>query len=153
MTDLNQNKPPEVKVFFDGSCPLCLAEIGHYKRADSNGALRLIDVSSDDFIGDARISQRAAMARFHVRLADGRQLSGAQGFVEIWRVVHSWRWLAKLASIPGAMPVLETLYRLFLLARPLMVWIFKATSRIAGQHEKNMTRKSKDALKPKNQIP
>jgi predicted DCC family thiol-disulfide oxidoreductase YuxK len=103
LTDLNQNTPPKVRVFYDGSCPLCLVEIGHYKRADSNGALRLIDVSSDDFIGDAQITQQAAMARFHVRLADDRQLSGAHGFVEVWKVIPSWIWLAKLANIPGVL--------------------------------------------------
>lgn len=134
MTDLNQNTPPKVRVFYDGSCPLCLVEIGHYKRADSNGALRLIDVSSDDFIGDAQITQQAAMARFHVRLADDRQLSGAHGFVEVWKVIPSWIWLAKLANIPGVLPVLELFYTFFLLARPLMVRIFKGIRRTMGKH-------------------
>jgi predicted DCC family thiol-disulfide oxidoreductase YuxK len=134
LTDLNQNTPPKVRVFYDGSCPLCLVEIGHYKRADSNGALRLIDVSSDDFIGDAQITQQAAMARFHVRLADDRQLSGAHGFVEVWKVIPSWIWLAKLANIPGVLPVLELFYTFFLLARPLMVRIFKGIRRTMGKH-------------------
>ncbi len=62
MTEPNRNTPSEVTVFYDGSCPLCLAEIGHYKQADSNDALRLVDVSSDDFVGDTQITQQAAMA-------------------------------------------------------------------------------------------
>lgn len=135
MTEPNRNTPSEVTVFYDGSCPLCLAEVGQYKRADSNDALSLVDVSSDDFVGDTQITQQAAMARFHVRLADGRQVSGAHGFVEVWRVIPSWSGLAKLASIPGVLPLLELFYRFFLGARPLMVRIFKGIRRTMGKDQ------------------
>ncbi|QDM19601.1 DCC1-like thiol-disulfide oxidoreductase family protein [Tardiphaga sp. vice278] len=32
-------------VYFDGSCPLCRAEIGHYRREDDTGTLAFVDVS------------------------------------------------------------------------------------------------------------
>ena len=32
-------------VYFDGSCPLCQAEIGYYRRKDQAGALCFVDVS------------------------------------------------------------------------------------------------------------
>ena len=132
---MSQDTLPEVTVFYDGFCPLGLVEIGHYKRVDSNDALTLVDVSSDKFSGDALFTQQAAMTRFHVRLADGRQLSGARGFVEVWRVIPSWRWLAKCSKIPGVVPVFEILYRVFVRVRPLMVLIFKTIRRTTDQHK------------------
>ncbi|WP_212743415.1 thiol-disulfide oxidoreductase DCC family protein [Shimia litoralis] len=115
----------KLTIFYDGSCPLCTSELGVYERADTDNALVLVDVSSASFSGDEFINRSDAMARLHVRFDDGRQVSGAQSFVEIWRVLPSWRWMAKVESIPGAVPMLEMLYRLFLRARPCVVRGFK----------------------------
>lgn len=119
----------KVTVFFDGSCPLCTAEIDFYQRADTQGALKLVDVSCESFSGDNRLSQKQAMARLHVRLADGKQISGAGGFFEMWRAIPSWRWLAGISRIPGAMTVMEGLYLVFLQIRPLIVWVFSRLHR------------------------
>lgn len=119
----------KVTIFYDGSCPLCTSELGVYKRADADNALLLVDVSSPAFAGDDRINQSDAMARLHVRLADGRQVSGAQSFIEIWRALPSWRWMAKVEGIPGAVPMLEALYRLFLRTRP---WVVRGFTRFQG---------------------
>lgn len=123
----------KVTVFYDGSCPLCTSEIGYYKRADADQALNLVDVSSECFLGDDQLNRSEAMARFHVRLADDQQVSGAQGFVEVWRVIPGWRWLAKFASIPGMVPLLEGVYRLFLRVRPLMVKGFSRFQRLSDK--------------------
>jgi predicted DCC family thiol-disulfide oxidoreductase YuxK len=125
--------PKAVTVFFDGSCPLCAAEIASYKRADSGDRLALIDVSGDDFGGDQSLSRSAAMARFHVRLSDGSYASGAQGFVALWRVLPGWRWLAGIDRIPGGVAVLEIFYRGFLHMRPLFVGAFRAYKRTFGR--------------------
>jgi predicted DCC family thiol-disulfide oxidoreductase YuxK len=135
--------PKAVTVFFDGSCPLCAAEIASYKRADSEDSLALIDVSRDDFLGDGvrgdggrgdhSLSRSAAMARFHVRLPDGSYASGAQGFVALWRVLPGWRWLAGIDRIPGGVAVLEIFYRGFLNLRPLFVRAFRLYKRAFGR--------------------
>ena len=92
-------------------------------------------MSSDDFTGDGEITRQEAMSRFHVRLADGRQVSGARGFVEVWRVVPSWSWLARLARGPGILPALELLYRFFLRVRPLTVYLFKGCRRVISRQQ------------------
>jgi predicted DCC family thiol-disulfide oxidoreductase YuxK len=122
-----------ITVLFDGSCPLCAAEIATYKRADSNDSLTLVDVSDQSFTGQGSISRSDAMARFHVRLPDGRHASGAQGFVEVWRVLPSWRWLAAIDRIPGGVAVLEMVYRGFLRIRPLSVRAFFLYQRAFGR--------------------
>lgn len=112
--------PPEptCTVLYDGSCPLCSAEIGLYRRLDARGALTLLDVSGDAEL-PAGLSRDTAMARFHV-MADGRLLSGAAAFAAVWRRLPGWRWLARLSDLPGMLWLMERAYRAFLPVRPLL---------------------------------
>lgn len=107
-------------VFFDGSCPLCRAEIGYYRRKDQAGALCFVDISEIDAVPPEGITQELAMKRFHVRASDGRILSGAAAFVEVWHCLPRWRWAARAASLPGALIALEWGYRTFLPVRPFI---------------------------------
>lgn len=107
-------------VYFDGSCPLCQAEIEHYRRTDRAGAVCFVDVSKTSAETPEGMDRQRAMARFHVRAPDGRVLSGAAGFVEVWRSLPGWRWAARAAALPGVLPLLELGYRMFLPVRPLL---------------------------------
>jgi predicted DCC family thiol-disulfide oxidoreductase YuxK len=70
-------------VYFDGSCPLCRAEIGHYQRKDQNRALCFVDISETGAVPPDGVARERAMKRFHVRASYGRVLSGAAAFVEV----------------------------------------------------------------------
>ena len=118
--------PSPSTVYFDGSCPLCQAEIGYYRRLDQAGAICFVDVSATGAVTPDGVTQQGAMARFHVRAADGRILSGAAAFVEVWTRLPQWRWAARVAALPGVLPVLELAYRAFLPVRPYL-------SRLAGR--------------------
>ena len=105
---------PQSTVFFDGSCALCRAEIGYYRRTDAAGDLCFIDVSEAHAAPPEGVTPQQAMARFHVRLPDGSLQSGAAGFVALWLALPRWRWLGRLAGHRRVLPVLERLYVLFL---------------------------------------
>jgi len=115
---------PKSTVFFDGSCPLCRAEIGYYRQTDQVGALCYIDISEPGSVPPEGITTQQAMKRFHVRSGDGRVLSGAAAFVEVWTRLPGWRWVARTASLPGALITLELCYKIFLSVRPILSHLF-----------------------------
>lgn len=114
------SEPEKSTVYFDGSCPLCRAEIGYYRRKDRAGALCFVDVSQTGAATPEGVTRERTMARFHVRASDGRVLSGAAAFVEVWSRMPRWRWAARAAALPGVLAVLELGYRLFLPIRPFL---------------------------------
>ncbi len=115
---MNLNGP--LTVYFDGGCPVCRSEINAYQRADVTGQVAWVDVSQcpESDLGTA-LSRSEALARLHVRLSDGKLLSGARAFVEIWSRLPAWRWLARLARVPGVIQLMEWAYVAFLRLRPL----------------------------------
>jgi len=117
--------PSKSVVYFDGSCPLCRAEIGYYRRTDRAGALCFVDVSETSAETPGGVTRQRAMQRFHVLTRDGRVLSGAAAFVEVWRNLPKWRWAARVASLPGVLAALELGYRMFLPVRPFISRLFR----------------------------
>jgi len=111
-------------VYFDGSCPLCRAEIALYRRQVKADTLCFVDVSNPTVSLGEDLDQQQAMRRFHVRKEDGRLVSGATAFVEIWKQLPRWRWAARATVTLGMLPPLETAYELFLTARPYVVRLF-----------------------------
>jgi ubiquinone biosynthesis monooxygenase Coq7 len=113
--------PPDVlTVLYDGGCPLCRREIAHLqqlaaKQADS--ALCFVDVCAADRTMSPQ-EQAKLLARFHVQRPDGLRLDGAAAFVAMWERLPGWRWLARLARLPGALTALEWAYVAFLRVRP-----------------------------------
>ena len=121
----HRDTPPgdTLTVLFDGSCPLCRREVAAYRNlspVDPEHTLAWRDVSTPDVQLPAGCSPSQAMARFHVQHADGSVDSGARAFIALWAMLPGWRWLARLASLPGVPTLLEQGYRLFLIGRPLL---------------------------------
>lgn len=112
--------PPRATLYFDGACPVCAREIAMYRR--ETGAERLCFVDAARCDADALghgLSRDAALARMHLRLADGRLVSGAQAFTELWRLLPRWAWLGRVSGMPWLRAPLELAYRVFLRLRPL----------------------------------
>ena len=105
-------------VYYDGSCPICRVEIAFMNRRDRDGRIGFVDVASDAVVLPADLDRNAAMRRFHVRERDGTLRDGAAAFAAMWGELPALRFLSRLAAVPGALPVLEWLYRRFLVVRP-----------------------------------
>ena len=128
--DNPQENPQCLTVLYDGACPLCRREIAVYRDLEPLQPVAYLDLANPSAQGGAELpaglSREALLARFHVRLADGRIESGARAFVALWAQLPYWRWLARVARLPGVTPLLELAYRGFLRIRPAM-------QRIAGR--------------------
>lgn len=102
-------------VLFDGQCPLCSREIAHYRRRRGADRIDWIDITqADNDPSDLGVSRAQAMARFHVRDANGRWHTGAAGFVQLWSWLPAYRWLARMVTGLRLLPVMEKGYTLFL---------------------------------------
>ena len=126
-------RPEVLTVLYDGGCPMCRREIAHVQGLAStrpDSALCFLDVSADH--SPVLAAERAAlMARFHVQRADGSRLSGAAAFVAMWARLPGWRWLARLAQLPGVLTLLEWAYRGFLRVRPRLQALARRAERTA----------------------
>lgn len=111
---------PALTVLYDGACPLCRREIGIYRGLQSSTPVCFADVSDAEQPLPAGTTRAQLMARFHVRDANGRLLSGAQAFLALWDTLPGWRWLARAGRLPGAAWAMERAYRLFLRLRPAL---------------------------------
>jgi len=125
MEAILSSKQPALTIYFDGSCPLCQAEISHYRNQAGASQLCFRDVSRDDQPLEPDLARAEAMSRFHVRRSNGQLVSGAAAFASIWSELPRWRWAARIAALPGVMALLEGGYRLFLPARPTLAWAFR----------------------------
>lgn len=123
----------QLTVYYDGACPLCRAEIGHYRRCAGAERLDFVDVGSDgaDSGLGPGLDRATARRRFHVRDTDGRLRSGAAAFARLWLVLPRWRWLGRIAASAPILPLAEIAYRLSLRLRPHLA---RLVARYGGRH-------------------
>ena len=123
------NEPARPAVFFDGSCPLCTAEIATYRKCRGADDIDWIDVaeSAADADGETSadtiapgLSRADAMRRFHMRRADGTIVSGGAAFAELWTSLPAFSWAGRIGQMRPVAVLLEGAYRLFLPVRPLL---------------------------------
>lgn len=121
---------PALTVYFDGACPLCAREIAVYRRSRGSERVAFVDVAGAEPLGPG-LDRGLALARFHVREADGRLLCGAAAFGRLWAQLPAWRPLALLLRLPGALWLAERAYRGFLPLRPTLAKILPPPRRLA----------------------
>lgn len=108
----------QIQVYYDGACPICSREIAFYRARPGADGFAWVDATSCDATDlGAGLDRGAALSRMHVRLADGRLLSGAAAFAAMWRAMPGLRWLGVLVGLPGISQIAEAAYRLWLWAR------------------------------------
>ena len=113
MQDTLTTSKPELTLYYDGKCPLCVAEIDFLQSRNVQGKLAFVDVTQDGFeaLGH-NISCEAAMAQIHGCTADGQVLVGVPVFASAYRLAEL-PLLAWLLSRKWLMPLLQPAYVLF----------------------------------------
>lgn len=120
---------PPLSVLYNGSCPICSAEIAHYRAmAPDDAALAWIDVSRDD-ASDFGVDPDRALRRLHAREPGGPLLAGVDGFIALWQRLPRYRWLARLSRLPLIKQGLSLVYE-----RILAPWLYhRHLRRMAAQ--------------------
>lgn len=101
-------------VLYDGSCPLCMKEILHYRRQRGASDVDWINIhSAPQHLEAYGLTLDQTMRRMHVRDASGKWRTGARAFIALWQSLPRYRWLARLVGLPGVTAITEQVYRLF----------------------------------------
>ena len=104
---------PELTLYYDGKCPLCVAEVEFLQSRATKDQLAFVDVTQAGFeAAGHNISCEAAMAQIHGRTADGQVLVGVPVFATAYKLARL-PFLAWLLSRSWLTPVLQPAYVLF----------------------------------------
>ncbi len=102
------------QVFYDGGCPVCSREMGHYRHRSNSEKLLFLDIAACDFRAeDYGFCQDDLMRALHVRCHDGSVHTGVEAFRVIWQATPHMGWLATLVALPGVHGLVALLYRCF----------------------------------------
>jgi ligand-binding SRPBCC domain-containing protein/predicted DCC family thiol-disulfide oxidoreductase YuxK len=103
----------DVEVYFDGDCPLCLAEIRLLKWLDNDKRIRFTDIASPAFDpATTGLSMFELMDRVHGRMPDGTRIDGVEVFRQLYGAVGFRRAVA-VSRWPGIAHALHLGYVLF----------------------------------------
>lgn len=102
-----------LKIYYDGQCPLCQAEILMLRARNRRGLLLFEDVAAPAYApATDGISCAAALEQIHGRLGSGEILTGPAVFAEAYRRADL-PLMAWLFSRPWLTPLLNPAYRFF----------------------------------------
>ncbi len=99
-------------MYYDGSCPVCMRGVDHFRRLDWAGRLGWVDLTDPrvDLAGHGLEFARA-MDILHVRGRDGTLLTGGHAFVSLWAELPGYRWLGAGLRATGLVGVFDAAYR------------------------------------------
>ncbi|MFT6673924.1 MAG: putative DCC family thiol-disulfide oxidoreductase YuxK [Sulfitobacter sp.] len=117
------------RVLYNGACPVCRREIGHYETASQQAARRISydDLNDPVTLAEWGIDADRAARRLHLR-KNGRTYAGIPAFIELWRAIPRYHWLARLISLPVIYPCAVLAYD-HVLAALIYKWHLRRQSR------------------------
>ncbi|OXJ11875.1 thiol-disulfide oxidoreductase DCC family protein [Burkholderia sp. AU6039] len=103
----------ELVLYFDGRCPLCVAEIRRLRARDARHRLAFVDIAEPGFdpvpLG---VDLPTLNRELHARLPDGRMLTGVDSILAA-QALTGRRRLVRLLRVPVVRGALAPLYRRF----------------------------------------
>ena len=119
----------KLTVFFDGYCPLCVAEMDQLSRLDAKGLLLLEDIHQPDFGSKfPTIDPVAADRVLHAMAEDGTMYYGLDVTHKVWQSVGKKSWIAVLRW-PVIRFFADIAYRVFAKNRYSISWLLTGKRR------------------------
>ncbi|GAB4146503.1 MAG: DUF393 domain-containing protein [Cyanobacteria bacterium J069] len=116
----------QIKLLYDGECPLCVKEVNFLRAKDAGrGLVDFVDIASDDYspADNGGIEFATAMGRIHAVLPDGSSIKNVEVFRRVYEVL-GMGWIYALTKVPVIGAIADWLYgiwadwRLRLTGRP-----------------------------------
>lgn len=96
----------QIKLLYDGECPLCLREVNFLRKRDADrGLVAFVDIADDHYTPEANsgIDFETAMGRIHAILPDGTVIQNVEVFRRIYELLGmGWIYAATKLPIIGA---------------------------------------------------
>ena len=144
-TNLN-NSSWEIKLLYDGDCPLCVREVNFLRKKDAGrGKVAFIDIADDNYspIENGNIDYETAMGKIHAILADGAIVTNIEVFRKVYEIL-GMGWVYSFTKFPLLGKVADQIYsiwanwRLKMTGRPdLITLVAQRNKRLASGE--NMT--------------
>lgn len=91
------NKKPELTIFYDSYCPLCVKEMLQLSELDQKLQLGFVDINASDFHQThPDIDKDKANAILHGKTDLGEVILGLDVTCRAWQIVNKHRWLKVL---------------------------------------------------------
>ncbi|MDD1780262.1 DUF393 domain-containing protein [Enterovibrio sp. ZSDZ35] len=130
-------------LFYDGSCPLCVAEMGKLRELNKQGMLGFEDILAPDFSDRyPEIDVKKANQILHGYTNDGRLLLGLDATHRAWSLVGKKPWIG-LLRIPVVRWFADKLYLFFARNRYAISYLFTGKTRCQNGVCSNSTQKPK----------
>ena len=114
-----------MKVYFNGSCNICNAEISHYKKKTCD--INYVDISKDRDEHINHLSKKDLFRRMHV-YHQGRLISGSESFLILWDTMPRWKYLSSFLKLP----IFKQLWKITYETMALLLY-YKNKSKIWGE--------------------
>lgn len=102
----------DVRVLYDGDCPLCVREVDFLRRKDAGrGRLDLVDIASDEYEPSANrgIAFATAMSTIHGIEPNGDVITGVEVFERAYAAV-GLGWVYAFAKVPALLAAANKVY-------------------------------------------
>jgi predicted DCC family thiol-disulfide oxidoreductase YuxK len=86
-----------MKVYYNGSCNICNAEINQYKKSSQN--INYIDISKYSDTDISHLDKKKLFRRMHV-YDQGKLYSGTESFIILWSKMPKLKYIANCLKLP-----------------------------------------------------
>ncbi len=105
----------QIKLLYDGACPLCVREVNFLKKRDTGrGLVAFVDIADDQYNAAANggVDFETAMGRIHAVLPDGTVIQNVEVFRRVYEVL-GMGWIYAATQWPIIGPLVDWIYEIW----------------------------------------
>lgn len=105
----------QIKLLYDGQCPLCLREVNFLQKRDAGrGLVAFVDIADDQYAPEAHggVDFETAMGRIHAVLPDGTVIRNVEVFRQVYEIL-GMGWIYAATKLPIVGSLVDRLYEIW----------------------------------------